>query len=98
VHLLPGFDIENPWLSGLLSEPDYIDLLNERYVVLLYRPGGPLWCGRGARRTPNAMRSNWSWPQPCRPWAWGMGPRPACTLIGRHYGTAMALLALDRLR
>lgn len=39
VHLLPGFDIENPWLSGGFMTPEYIDLFNERYVTLLYRRG-----------------------------------------------------------
>jgi hypothetical protein len=39
VHLLPGFDLENPWLGEGFMEPALIDLFNERYVTLLYRRG-----------------------------------------------------------
>jgi len=39
VHLLPGFDVEDPWLSGPLMEPEIIALVNQRYVALRYRRG-----------------------------------------------------------
>lgn len=39
VHLLPGFDIEGPWMQGHFMDEDFIDLLNERYVPLMYKRG-----------------------------------------------------------
>jgi len=39
IHLLPGFDIENPWRSGSFMDPDLIALLNERFVTILYFRG-----------------------------------------------------------
>lgn len=39
VHLLPGFDIENPWPAGAFMDPDLIDLLDTRYVPLLFQRG-----------------------------------------------------------
>lgn len=39
VHLLPGFEIEDPWLSGPLMKREIVALVNQRYVPLRYRRG-----------------------------------------------------------
>ena len=39
VHLLGGFDVENPWLGGSFMEPELIDLFNKRYVPVLFERG-----------------------------------------------------------
>lgn len=39
VHLLPGFDIEDPWMQGRFMDQDFISLFNSRFVTLKYERG-----------------------------------------------------------